>query len=249
LIELESRFYYDQRMQLDSPDAVFKVLSSDNLIYGPIDLATLVQWVRERRVRRESWVYWETAKNWVAAGAITALQPEFDALPAVAEAEPSAEVALPAITVDELRGFERFAPYSNEDLALLLTFCDLVTAAKGDLIIKKGDLSDSMFLVLSGQVRARIQVGGYDTSLGTMQPGELFGEVAMLSQAARSADVVADVPTRLLRLTSERFQELMSDHPQLAARMLYNISRLLAARMSERNLQLQKDLASSFAWR
>jgi CRP-like cAMP-binding protein len=235
-------------MQATSADAVFKVLSSDNLIYGPIDLATLVQWVRERRVQRESWVHLETENNWVAAGSINALQPEFDALAEVPKPAPSA-AASPAITLEELRGFERFAPYSNEDLTLLLTFSELVAAEKGDLIIKKGDLSNSMFLVLSGQVRARLRVGGHDTSLGTMEPGELFGEVAMLSQTARSADVVAEAPTRLLRLTSERFQEMMSDHSRLAARMLYNMSRLLATRMSQRNDQLQKDLASSFIWR
>ena len=214
-------------MQVDSADAVFKVLSSDNLIYGPIDLATLVQWVQERRVQRDTWVHWETANNWVVAGSISALQPEFDALTGVPEAVPSAEVALQAITLDELRGFERFAPYSNEELALLLTFCELVMAAKGDLIIKKGDLSDSMFLVVSGQVRARIRVGKNDTSLGTMEPGEVFGEVAMLSQTARSADVVAEAPTRLL----------------------YNISRLLATRISQRNHELHKDLASPYVWR
>ena len=236
-------------MQAASAAAVFKVLSSDNLIYGPIDLATLVQWVRERRVQRETWVHLETENNWVAAGAISALQPEFDALAETAETAPPAEVDSQAIRLEELRDFKRFAPYSNEDLALLLTFSELVTAAKGDVIIRKGDLSDSMFLVLAGQVRARIRVGGHDTSLGTMEPGELFGEVAMLSQTARSADVVAEVPTRLLRLTSERFQELMSNHSQLAARLLYNISRLLATRMSQRNDQLQKDLASSFVWR
>jgi CRP-like cAMP-binding protein len=236
-------------MQADSADAVFKVLSSDNLIYGPINLTTLIQWVREKRVQRESWVHWETANDWVAAGSIDNLQPEFDALAGIPEAARSADVDSPAITLHELRGFERFAPYSSEELSLLLTFCEPVMAAKGDLIIKKGDLSDAMFLVVSGQVRARLRVGGHDTSLGTMEPGELFGEVAMLSQTARSADVVAEVPTRLLRLTSEGFQELMSEHPKLAARMLYNISRLLATRLSQRNQELQKDLASSFVWR
>jgi CRP-like cAMP-binding protein len=200
-------------------------------------------------LQRESWVHWETENDWVAAGSIAALQPEFDALTDVSEATSAADPGWPAITLDELRGFERFAPYSNEDLALLLTFCELVMAAKGDLIIRKGDLSDSMFLVLSGQVQARLRVGGHDTSLGTMGPGELFGEVAMLSQTARSADVVADAPSRLLRLSSERFQELMSNHSQLAARMLYNIARQLASRMSQRNQQLQKDLASSYVWR
>lgn len=240
-------------MPPDPDGAVFKVLSSDNLIYGPIDLETLVQWVRERRVPAEAWVYRETVNDWVAAGSIEALKPEFDGLgdvrqpaPAPAAEEPSAS---PAISLEELRSFERFDPYSNEDLSLLLDFCDLITPAAGEVIIRKGDLSDSMFLVISGLVRARIRVGGHDTSLGTIGPGELFGEVAMLSQTARSADVIAEGPTRLLRLTSDRFQELMSDHPQLAARILYNMSRQLATRLSERNQELQKDLASAFVWR
>ena len=236
-------------MQVDPTGAVLKVLSSDNLLYGPIDLATLVQWVRERRVQRESWVHLETADKWVAAGAMDALQPEFDALTAAPESAQSAAADSPGVTVEELRGFERFAPYSNDELVLLIGFCEFVVVAKGDLIIKKGDLSDSLFLVLSGQVQARIKVGQHETALGTMEPGELFGEVAMLSHSARSADVVAEVPTRLLRLTSDRFQELMTEHSPLAARMLYNISRLLATRLSQRNVELQKDIAASFVWR
>src|SRR5689334_13430076 len=116
-------------MQADSAAAVFKVLSSDNLIYGPIDLATLVQWVQERRVQRDTWVHWETAKDWVTAGSISALQTEFDALADVPEAAPAAEVTASTISLEELRGFERFAPYSNEELTLLLNFCELVAAA------------------------------------------------------------------------------------------------------------------------
>ena len=236
-------------MQPESTDAVFKVLAPDNLIYGPIDLATLVQWVRERRVQRESWIHWETEKDWVAAGSISALQAEFDALPVISEEPAPAESALPLVKADELRSFERFAAYPNEDLAVLLTYCEFITARKEDVIIRNGDLSDSMYLVLSGKVRARLLAGGRETQLGTMGPGELFGEIAMLSQTARSADVLANVPSRLLRLTSKSFQELMANYSELAVRMLFNISRQLATRMSQRNQDLQKDLASSYVWR
>ena len=233
---------------MNSTDATFKVLSSDNLIYGPINLATLVQWVRERRVQRETWIFSELANNWLPSESIAQLQPEFDSLAVGAEPLETSD-PMRGVTVDELRQFERFAPYSNEELALLINFCEVVAAARDDFIIKKGDLSNSLFLLLSGQVRARMKVGGVEKVLGTMGPGELFGEVAMLSQTARSADVVADVPSRLLQLTSERFQELMAEHSSLAAKMLYNMSRLLATRLSERNADLQKDLAAAFLWR
>jgi Cyclic nucleotide-binding domain len=226
----------------------FKVLSSDNLIYGPIDAATLVQWVKERRIERDTWILLEPQNEWAGAGTLDFLVPDFN-LVATGQHSHIQPRNSAGVTVAELRGFERFQPYSNQELEVLVDFCDVVEAAKGDLIIKKGDMSDAMFLVLSGSVQARLRVGGHDNPLGTMQPGEIFGEVAMLSQTARTADVLADVPSRLLRLTSDGFREMMANHSALAAKILFNMSRLLATRLGQRNADLQKDLAASFVWR
>ena len=234
-------------MQTNSTGPAFRVLSSDDRTYGPIDLPTLIQWVRERRVQRGTWVLSVTSNHWTPAGSVNALGPEFDAL-TDAERAADAPASSQEVTVEELRQFERFAPYSNDELALLLSFCEVVVAVREEVIIKKGDVSDSIFLLISGRVRARMKVGGVEKVLGRMEPGELFGEVAMLSQTARSADVVAEGPSRLLQLTSERFQEMMSEHAALAVKMLYNMSRLLATRLSERNAELQKDLAASNLW-
>ncbi len=132
---------------------------------------------------------------------------------------------------------------------LFVSFCEVMEAGTNELIIKKGDLSDAMFLILSGKVQARLRVGGHNNPLGTMGPGEIFGEVAMLSQVPRTADVLAEVPSRLLRLTSEGFKKLMDEHSALAAKILFNMSRLLATRLGQRNADLQKDLATSFVWR
>jgi hypothetical protein len=228
---------------------VFRVLSSDNLIYGPIDAATLVQWVKERRIEGDTWILLEPANEWVGAGTIDFLTPHFNVAETGAQSVPIKMRDSAEVTVAELRGFERFQPYSNQELEIFVGFCDVVEAGKGDLIIKKGDLSDAMFLVLSGQVQARLRVGGHDNPLGTMQPGEIFGEVAMLSQTARTADVLAEVPSRLLRLSSDGFREMMINHSALAAKILFNMSRLLATRLSQRNADLQKDLAASFVWR
>jgi hypothetical protein len=225
------------------------VLSSDNLIYGPIDTATLHQWVRERRLERDTWVLLVPENQWVAAGSLDFLSPEFSLLQAGPGPAPVTPSDSSEVTVAELRGFERFQPYSNRELELLVSFCEVVEVGANELIIKKGDLSDAMFLVLSGSVQARLKVGGHSNPLGTMGPGEIFGEVAMLSQVPRTADVLAEVPTRLLRLTSEGFKRLMDEHSSLAAKILFNMSRLLATRLGERNADLQKDLAASFVWR
>ena len=235
-------------MQGKSSDKIFKVLSTDRLLYGPIDLEMLVQWVGEQRVQPETWIHSETLDSWITAGNMEELHSHFVALAEVDGEEQDSAAGQNVVTVEDLREFERFAPYSNEELTLLLSFCEVVVAAKGDVIIKKGDLSDSLFLILAGEVRARMLVGSSDNSLGMMHPGELFGEVAMLSQTARTADVVAEAPSRLLQLTSERFQQIIAEHPSLAAKMLFNLARLLATRMTQRNEQLQKDLTTPYAW-
>jgi CRP-like cAMP-binding protein len=236
-------------MAPDTSDPVFKVWSSDDLIYGPVDLATLVQWVQERRVLRDTWVHSQAANDWVAAGDMEELRSHFEAQDSQPQVDEAATAPEARASVEDLRSFERFAPYSYDELKRFLDYCDLVTAQKGELIIKKGDLSDAMFLVLSGEVRARLKVGGHDNSLGKIGAGELFGEVAMLSRTARSADVVGEAPTRLLRLSSEAFQRLIEEDSALAARILFNISHSLATRLAERNIDLQKDLSSAFVWR
>ena len=236
-------------MAPDPTEQVFKVWSSDDLIYGPVDLATLVQWLQERRVLRDTWIHSQAANEWLAAGEMEELRNHFEAQESQPQVDEAPAAPQAAASVRDLRAFERFAPYSNEELERFLAYCDVVTAQKGELIIKKGDLSDAMFVVLSGEVRARLKVGGHDNSLGNIGAGELFGEVAMLSGTARSADVIGESSTRLLRLTSEAFQQLIEEDSPLAARILFSISRSLATRLAERNIDLQKDLASSFVWR
>ena len=70
----------------------------------------------------------------------------------------------------------------------------------GELVIKKGDPGDGLFFVLSGSLRARLVVGFEDRTLARIPAGEVFGEMAMFTQSPRSADVVAEEESRMLRL-------------------------------------------------
>src|SRR5213082_674762 len=159
-------------MARNSIDPVFKVLSSDDLVYGPVDLPTLVQWMQERRVLRETWIHSQAANDWVPAGQMEELKSLFEAQDSQPQIDDAPAPPEAGASVDDLRAFERFAPYSNDELKRFLDYCDVVTAQQGELIIKKGDLSDAMFLVLSGEVRARLKVGGHDNSLGNIGAGE-----------------------------------------------------------------------------
>lgn len=231
----------------DSQDA-FKVWATDNLIYGPIPLDTLIQWAQENRVLADTWVHSQAPNVWQLAREILALRWHF--APGQDTAFLQAQIkASHNVLPEELRQFSLFASLSNEELEQFIAFGQLCEAAPGAVILKKGDPGDAFYFVLGGGVRARLLVGLDDKTLGHIPAGEFFGEMAMFNQAARSADVVAEEPTRLLRMSSEAFQLLIKELPALAAPVIFAIARMMAGRISQDNQRFQKEVASEFVWR
>jgi CRP-like cAMP-binding protein len=213
----------------------YKVWAADNLVYGPVELPVLIQWVQDKRVRR--------------AGDLEALRQHFynaevDTTFRIREAQEAN-----AIAPEELRQFSILAALSNEQLETFLRFGELCCHFPGEVILKQGDPGDALFFVLQGEVRARLIVTGQDQTLARIPAGQFFGEMAMLTQTARSADIVCEQQTRLLRLSSESVLLLVNENPDMAARILLALASTLAARISDTNRKYQHELVSAFAWR
>jgi CRP-like cAMP-binding protein len=92
-----------------------------------------------------------------------------------------------------------------------------------------------MFIVLDGEVRVRLLIDNRETILVTLGSGDFFGEVALLDQGPRSADVVANADTVLLKLCHEAFLTLIRTAPELAAPILIGIGKTLTARIRADN--------------
>ncbi len=225
----------------------FKVWACDNMVYGPIALSTLIDWVTEERVLRDTWILSQTDNLWHQAKDFPALGVHFRQ---ASDAELAGEAGSegPCIGPEELRAFESLAGLSNEELAQFLRFGELRTAKQGEVIIKKGDPGDAVFFVLTGEVRARLVVGLVDTTLCRIAAGEFFGEMSMFTQTARSADVVGESDSRLFRLSAQAFLLLIKEIPRLAGPILFAISRTMALRIAETNRQLQREVASGSVW-
>lgn len=97
---------------------------------------------------------------------------------------------------------------------------------EGSPILRRGDRGDAAFFILSGKIAAGITTeAGQYRSLETMTEGDLFGEIAALTGATRSADVVATDASTLFQVPAEALRALMSK-PALG--------QLILAKMSER---------------
>lgn len=103
----------------------------------------------------------------------------------------------------------------------------------GEVVIDEGDTGRDLFIVIAGEVSASVRVGRLGTRQrrAPMGPGAVFGEVAFFTGGQRTARISADGDAELLRLRFEDFQRLAAADPHLAQRIVFDLGRVLAARL------------------
>lgn len=100
-----------------------------------------------------------------------------------------------------------------DELALLSALTRNRTYGPGKTVCTEGDPGDSMFIVMRGS--ARVSVG--DKAVAMLQPGQVFGEMSLLSDQPRSATVVAEAALELLEIDRVAFKTLFKANPEIAA--------------------------------
>jgi CRP-like cAMP-binding protein len=107
----------------------------------------------------------------------------------------------------------------------LAALVDEVTVPTGTKLTREGGYATEFFVILEGEAdvtalhaaAARISAGS--AKLGTLGPGDFFGEVGLMAGPERSATVVATSPMRLLAASSRDFSTLMRSFPMVADRV------------------------------
>jgi CRP-like cAMP-binding protein len=108
----------------------------------------------------------------------------------------------------------------------LIARARVTEAAAGTVVLRFGETGDSAYFVLAGRAVAGVAAGdGGHRSLSSMSAGDFFGEIAALTGAPRTADVVAEEPLTLLEVPAASLRALM---PNAAMRQV------ILARMGER---------------
>jgi CRP-like cAMP-binding protein len=97
-----------------------------------------------------------------------------------------------------------------------------------------------MFFILQGELRARVMVGEKETILATFGPGDFFGDMSLFDRGPRSADVLANVDSVVLKITDVSFDRLTREAPALATPFLQATARTLAARIRADNQRLDR---------
>lgn len=99
------------------------------------------------------------------------------------------------------------------------------TFDKGQLIILAEETGDTLFIIRGGQVKVSlIHEDGKEFILSLLGQGEVFGELSLLDDRPRSANVTAMVETELLMLRRSDFLDLVGRVPQIAVSLLEELA-------------------------
>jgi len=113
------------------------------------------------------------------------------------------------MNLQDLRKSPLFQGLSDEELQKLMDMAEPVSLRAGDVLIKQGEPGDSAYVVIKGDFEVQKQSGQSLIKIDVRNPGDVVGEMALLSQAPRNASVIAKIDSEVLRIPKEAFEKLL----------------------------------------
>jgi CRP-like cAMP-binding protein len=123
--------------------------------------------------------------------------------------------------------FPLFKGFTANGTKRLLDAGEVKQHAMGLVLLKEGDSSDFVLLVLSGKLEVFVERAGQDLVLTEATPGTILGELAMLCGTPRSASVRAKADSVVLEWPDEAFRTLLVRDPSLSQRIFGQALRTL----------------------
>ena len=126
-----------------------------------------------------------------------------------------------------LKDVELFAGISGEEIQHIAPITEEVEFPPQHSIFLEGDSGNSLYLIVSGEVR--VHLGNQE--LARLGPKACFGEMALLDAAPRSATVTSLTPLHLLRINQTDFFEILTEKPEIS----HGIIKTLTQRLRKAN--------------
>ncbi len=141
-----------------------------------------------------------------------------------------------AVRIDRLienRGFliklPLFAEFAPAQVAMAASRLVPERYQPGQPVITQGEIGDSFFIIKEGRLEVLVMKGGQKKKVAELGPGEYFGEIALLLDVPRTADVVAKTECLVLRLYKDDFKSLLGEQLYFAK----SLERTSSRRMSD----------------
>ncbi len=128
-----------------------------------------------------------------------------------------------------------FLELLDEEIDDFIKGCEVERFDPDEHIIREGTDGDEIHLILTG--RAWVRRG--DLSIAELGKGDILGELILLNQNSRTADVIASTPVDALVIEYDYIFKYFKKNPKLFAILMLNLSRMLAGRLKKAGTDLQ----------
>lgn len=121
-----------------------------------------------------------------------------------------------------LRTVDFFTPLNIGQIEAVLPHIRLYSYAAGETVFKQGEKGDAFYIVYDGEVTVKVKsglLGLFAKTVGKLESGAFFGEIALISAEPRTATIVCEKPTYLFCLVAADFQFVLKQNPNAAAEM------------------------------
>jgi signal transduction histidine kinase len=125
------------------------------------------------------------------------------------------------MNLHDLRKSPLFQGLSDDELQQLMDMAETVSLRAGDILIKQGEPGDSAYVLISGDFEVQKQSGQSLIKIDVRNPGDVVGEMALLSRAPRNATLIAKTDGEVLRIPQEAFEKLISSSTSAAMAVLH----------------------------
>lgn len=134
---------------------------------------------------------------------------------------------------DVLEKSPLFRGMTHYQVRKAILISELNTFDRGELLIKKGTMGRSMYLILSGRAEVLLGSRGEERCLARLGPGQIFGEIGFVREIRRTADVRAETEMEVLRFDYKKLEADLKFFPYIVSKLNFNISRILGERLAQ----------------
>ena len=145
---------------------------------------------------------------------------------------------------DELKGCPLFYEMYEKEIEKIVKRGLVTTFESGESVVCDGEEGNEIFVVLEGRLVVQKKTAAGIIKIAPLVKGDVFGELVLLDDKIRSADIISEDISHILQLSYGQIFQLYEKEPRIFGVLLLNVSRLLAKRLKATNkiiVDIKKD--------
>lgn len=143
-------------------------------------------------------------------------------------------------TVDFLKSISLFNDLKKSEILRLERILHKREYKKGEVIFNEGEPGAALYIVKDGEVDVIINYANDPVKLAELSKGMFFGEIALFSETARTATVVAVNDSKIIALSKPDFILFSQKEPSIGIKIVMKLGEILSIRLKKSNKQIEE---------